>query len=580
MTEDGKSEGPARPKRPAAMEKLIQGRAAAAPAPAREGEKPASAETEPSSGSPGAAAEFEIESLRGQLEVARQELIELRPLGVSHRKLIDLLQHNAELLIAGDPETLPGRVLQIALELVEADRAAIFRLSKKGALEIRLVRPENVEFSEISRSVVRDAIVEKRSVLHQGSAMHEGAERQSAVELDLQTVVATPLVARDRHLGVLYLDSKQGGRLGSADMPILEIFSKLAAAAMLRLEELQQVSGERRVLAAENRELKIALVSETRLDNILAASPQMMRVIDQIQRMARFRSSVVIHGESGTGKELVARALHNESPWADKPFKAINCAAMPDNLLESELFGHMQGAFTGADRDKAGLFEEVDGGTLFLDEIGDMSSSLQVKLLRVTENGEVRRVSSTESKEVDVRIISASHANLTQMVDEGSFREDLFYRLNVLTIEIPPLRERPEDVLLLAEFFLKKYATLMKVECPKLTPGAARRLQANSWPGNVRQLEKSMERTLALRDESGSLKEEELLLDIERPGRGGANLDLGSPNETLKDFLGRMEREKLEAVMQRQGGRVTAAAKSLGISRQYLHRKLKEQGFR
>ena len=569
MSRDSESGGAGRPKRPAAMESLLQNRSAAAPAPTRES-GPAGA---------GTAQAFEIENLRGQLRAARDELAEYHPLRASHEKLISLLAHNAEFLVAGDPEVLPARVLRIARELIGADRAAIFRLSKQGALELRLVSPEDAEFNEISRSVVRDAIVEKRSVLHQGSAVREGMERRSAIELDLQTVVATPLVAGERNLGVLYLDSKQGGRIGSADLPILEIFSKLAAAAMLRLEELKQVSGERRVLAAENRELKSALVGETRLGNILASSPQMRRVIDQVQRMARFRSSVVIHGESGTGKELIARALHNESPWADKPFKTINCAAMPDSLLESELFGHEKGSFTGADTAKKGLFEEAHGGTLFLDEIGDMSPALQVKLLRVTENGEVRPVGSTDSRLVDVRIIAASHARLAEMVEKGSFREDLYYRLNVLTVEIPPLRERPEDVLLLGEFFLKKYAALMRVDCPKFTAGAARRLQANSWPGNVRQLEKSVERSLALRDGDGALREEELLLDMELPGRSLAG-DLGSAAESLKVFLGRMEREKLAAVLDRSGGQVTAAAKKLGISRQYLHRKIKELDLR
>ena len=572
MSDDSSKSKPSLPARSPALEKLLGKSGAAAPAPA-----PA-ADADRKTKEPSGTEAWETERLRGQIRELRDRLGELEGLDRSHQRLLDLLEANTEVLVAGDTARLPERVLNVGLELVGGERAAFFRIDKDGALGIDLVRPEGAEFSAISRSVVRDALVERRSVVHQGRVAREGLERQSILDLDLETVVATPLVAGERLLGVLYLDGSQAGQFGRNDVPVLEVFSRLAAAAMMRLEELEETRDEKRQLQVENEELRGALGERTQFGRILAASPAMLGVIDQLRRMTRYRSTVRISGETGTGKELIARALHSESPWADQPFVAINCGAIPENLLEAELFGHVKGAFTGAEQSRAGLFEQADGGSLFLDEIGEMPHSLQVKLLRVLETGELRRVGGQGDITVDVRIIAATHVNLEERVSRKEFREDLYYRLNVLTVDLPPLRDRPEDVTLLAEHFLGLYAGRLGVEAPRFTAAALRRLGAEPWPGNVRQLEKCVERSLALFEGGPRMDEQHLALDAPRPG---AHPAADSPaDETLKALVLRVEREKIAATLAQCGGRVNRAAERLGISRQYLHRKLKALGLR
>ncbi len=572
MSDDSSKSKSSLPARSPALEKLLGKSAAAAPAPAKESEP-----AKQSSASGGSEA-WESERLRGQIRELRDRLGELEGLDRSHARLLDLLEANTEVLVAGDTARLPERVLDVGLELVGGERAAFFRIDKEGALRIDLARPEGAEFSAISRSVVRDALVERRSVVHQGRVAREGLERQSILDLDLETVVATPLLAGERLLGVLYLDGSQAGQFGRNDVPVLEVFSRLAAAAMLRLEELEEARDETRQLQAENEELRGALGERTQFGRILAASPAMLGVIDRLRRMTRYRSTVRVTGETGTGKELIARALHTESPWADQPFVAINCGAIPENLLEAELFGHVKGAFTGAEQSRAGLFEQADGGTLFLDEVGEMPHSLQVKLLRVLEAGELRRVGGQGDIRVDVRVIAATHVDLEERVSRKEFREDLYYRLNVLTVDLPPLRDRPEDVTLLAEHFLGLYAERLGLEAPRFTAAALRRLEAEAWPGNIRQLEKCIERSLALFDGGPRMGEEHLALDAPRPG---AHPAADSPaDETLKALVIRVEREKIAATLAQCGGRVNRAAERLGISRQYLHRKLKALGLR
>jgi transcriptional regulator with GAF, ATPase, and Fis domain len=576
MSADTPRDGQGLPPRSAALERLLsKDGAAAAPSPAPAPTSPAS--PPPESTSP--AGDWELERLRGQLREAQARLAELDPIAASYGRLIDLLEANAEVLVAGDAGGLPARVLAIGLELVGAERAAFFRPDKDGALRPVLTLPEGAEFSAISRSVVRDALVGRESVVHQGKVAREGLERQSILDLELETVVATPLVVRDRLLGVLYLDGSRAGRFGRADLPVLEVFSRLAAAAMLRLEELERARAASAELADENRELRNALGERTCIRGILAASPAMLRVLEQVRRMSRYDSTVRITGETGTGKDLIARALHLEGRRAEQPFVAINCAAIPETLLEAELFGHEKGSFTGADSQRRGLFEQASGGTLFLDEIGDMPAALQGKLLRVLEDRKVRRIGGQGEVAVDVRIITASHADLEQRVRAGSFREDLFYRLNVLAIELPPLRERPEDVAVLTEHFLDYYAKQLGLPRPRLAAAALRRLQREPWPGNVRQLEKCIERSLALSEGGSLLGDEDLALDG-RPADPIAALAAGPGGETLKSLLLRVEKEKVARTLTECGGRVTAAAERLGISRQHLHKRLRDLGLR
>jgi two-component system, NtrC family, response regulator PilR len=251
-------------------------------------------------------------------------------------------------------------------------------------------------------------------------------------------------------------------------------------------------------LVGENLYLKQELAERYRVGNLIGKSPRMQEVFRLIERVARTASTVMIEGESGTGKELVARAIHFSGPRSGKRFLSVNCGAMPEPLLESELFGHDRGAFTGAVKEKRGLFQEASGGSLFLDEIGDMPLSMQVKLLRVLQEKTVRKVGANKEEEVDVRVLAATNRNLEEMVEAGTFREDLYYRIHVIPVRLPPLRERIEDIPLLVEHFLDKFGAEMGLDRRPLTPEALRSLERYSWPGNVRELENVVERTLAL----------------------------------------------------------------------------------
>lgn len=257
-------------------------------------------------------------------------------------------------------------------------------------------------------------------------------------------------------------------------------------------------AAEHRRLATRAQRLEEVLLSKERFGEIIGDSPRMLEVYRLIEGVAQAASTVLILGESGTGKELAARAVHMRSQRAKKPFVALNCGAIPKELVESELFGHLRGAFTGAQAARAGLFETADGGTVLLDEVGDLPLAAQVKLLRVLQDGEVKRVGSDETRTVDVRVLAATNIDLASRIDAGQFRRDLFYRLNVIALELPPLRERGDDVLLLAEHFLQKFARSMQRQPKRLSPEAVRALREYDWPGNVRELEHAIEHAMVL----------------------------------------------------------------------------------
>ncbi|MBI1860868.1 MAG: sigma-54-dependent Fis family transcriptional regulator [Deltaproteobacteria bacterium] len=255
---------------------------------------------------------------------------------------------------------------------------------------------------------------------------------------------------------------------------------------------------EKRDLKLENAQLKKELGTKYAFDNIIGGAPPMMRIYEMVKRVANTKSSVLITGESGTGKELIARAIHYNGPLKDRPFVTVNCGAIPENLMESEMFGHKKGSFTGAIADKKGLFEVANGGTIFLDELGELPLTMQVKLLRVIQEGTFKRVGSTEDITVDVRVVSATNRNLENDVKTGKFREDLFYRLNVIQIHCPPLRERKEDIQMLANHFLEKFSKSLGVNVKKISETAMEILKGYHFPGNVRELENIVERTVAL----------------------------------------------------------------------------------
>jgi DNA-binding NtrC family response regulator len=327
---------------------------------------------------------------------------------------------------------------------------------------------------------------------------------------------------------------------------------------------------ERRALEEENRRLRRAVDKTSSFGDLIGASPAMREIFALIKKVAHSRASVLVTGESGTGKEVVARTIHYHGPRSVNPFIPINCTAIPEGLLESELFGHVRGAFTGAHTSKQGLFEKARGGTLFLDEIGDMGLGLQSKLLRVLQDREIRPVGSTQSTKIDVRIITATNKDLQREMEEERFREDLYYRLNVIPIHIPPLRERPEDLPLLVDAFVKRHSDGVRYH---VTQAVMDRLMRYPWKGNARQLENVIERALALSSGDKIDLEDLPLADLD--DSGGRDTDDGFPRATAQRRLSLREVEDLyiDEVMRVTGGNKVQAAKILGIDRKTLYRR-------
>ncbi|NWG13079.1 MAG: sigma-54-dependent Fis family transcriptional regulator [Acidobacteria bacterium] len=338
---------------------------------------------------------------------------------------------------------------------------------------------------------------------------------------------------------------------------------------------------ERTQLAAENRILKEELEQAGKFGDLIGTSPSMQRVFEIVDRVAPTDVTVLIQGDSGTGKELVSREIHRRSPRKMMPFVAINCAALPDSLIESELFGHEKGAFTGAVARRTGKFELADGGTLFLDEIGDMAPATQAKVLRVLEDRRFEPLGSHETREVDVRLVCATHRDLRQAIGAKEFREDLFYRIDVVRLEIPPLRERQEDIEPLLDYFGKTFAGKCRIEWSGFTAAALERLVSCPWPGNVRELRNLVERCVVL-SLKGPIDVSDLpgeVVSIEhRPPASARNAELWRlPYEQARDAF---EREYLLEVLERHGGNISQAAAAIKIHRQTLQYKLKQLGLR
>ncbi|MBS2030780.1 MAG: sigma 54-interacting transcriptional regulator [Deltaproteobacteria bacterium] len=324
------------------------------------------------------------------------------------------------------------------------------------------------------------------------------------------------------------------------------------------------------------------LSSRYRFENIIGKSGPMLEVFRLLEKVAQSDSTVLVNGESGTGKELVARAIHFNGPRKDKPFVVQNCSAFNDNLLESALFGHVKGAFTGALRDKKGLFEVADGGTFFLDEVGDMSPALQVKLLRVLQEGTFTPVGGTATKEVDVRVIAATHKDLSKMVERSEFREDLFYRINVIKVTVPPLRERKDDIPVLIEHFLRKHVRNGE-RSPQLSPRAMQSLLSYAWPGNIRELENEIERLLVLSSEGDTIAEELIssrIRDALRTPNATTALQAaaGVPIANLHEAVEQLERQMIWDGLVRTKYNKSQLARELGISRSNLILKIEKFG--
>ena len=459
-------------------------------------------------------------------------------------------------------EALEKQVLESIFEVAPADRAAIL-LCDRGVDEYTSVfgwdrRTGPNQAVQVSRTIVSQVLQEGVAVLcNDLPAAENFADTESVAIRHIRSVLAVPLEVFDRVLGVIYLDASDPNvRFDEEHLQLLTAIGSIAALALDNARRMEW-------LEEENRRLQ----GEMNLEhNMVGESPRMREVYQFITRVATKDSTVLIYGESGTGKELVAHAIHHNSNRANKPCVAINCAALSEHLLESELFGHEKGAFTGAIVQKKGKLEVAEGGTVYLDEIGELAPSLQAKLLRVLQEREFERVGGTRTIKLDVRLITATNRDLDEEVKKGTFREDLYYRLNVVSLRMPALRERRDDSSLLARYFAAKYGKRSNRTLLGISPQARACLLNYDWPGNVRELENAIERAVVLGSSDLILPEDlpEQILEKAAPAGTAVNAFHDAVRESKKQLI-------INAVEQANGN-YTEAARLLGLHPNYLHR--------
>ena len=415
-------------------------------------------------------------------------------------------------------------------------------IAEDGAAAVELLKRERVDI----------LITDIRMPQMSGVDLLREAKR---IAPDIVSIVMTAFASTETAVEAL--------RLGAADY----VHKSPNAASELRLRVGREL--ERKRLQQENVLLKRAMKTSHQFSNIIGTSSPMLALFQMVETIAPTSSTVLITGESGTGKELVARAIHVNSPRRERPFVAVNCGALSETLLDSELFGHMRGAFTGADSNKKGLIEVAEKGTIFLDEIGEMSAVVQVKLLRVLQERKFRRLGGTEEIDADIRIIAATNRDLSKMVAEGGFREDLFYRINVIPLRLPSLRERMDDIPLLAEHFVARFAGQMGKPITGISGAALARLQGYGWPGNIRELENAMERAVALEQTPTILTDslpEGLATREPEPTIAPAAEAFPDAGFDLERHVQDIEREYIAEALRRAGGVKVKAAELLGMS--------------
>jgi len=425
-----------------------------------------------------------------------------------------------------------------------------------------------------SRAVLRRVLSDRAAVLTANAL--EALSSESIMSGSILSILAVPLWRGEDIIGLIQADNRASiGMFSEGDLEVALLLAAQASLAIDNATLVQRLRIAEERARGENVYLK-RKEQKLRFDNIIGDSAAMKAVLSQLERVIDTRATVCIEGETGTGKELIASAIHHQSQRQDKMFVAQNCAALPENLLESELFGHKRGAFTSADSDKKGLFEIADGGTLFLDEMGEMPQTLQAKLLRVLQEGTIRAVGATTEKQVDVRIICATNRDLAAEVEKGRFRQDLYYRLMVFPIKLPPLRERREDIPVLAAHFLKRYADEYRVDLPGFTQDALGALSSYNWPGNIRELENEVQR-LVIGAEPGHWLE---ITDLSPRLRKieGTVTRIAPKQGTLKEMMEQVERWLITEALRDHGNNKTKTAVTLGITREGLHKKLAKFG--
>jgi Nif-specific regulatory protein len=460
-------------------------------------------------------------------------------------------------------EPLARRLLELLLETIPAERSALLLLDRAGepASSFALDRAGSEAPFPLSRTLVESLLRDGSALLLNDVLQVRGAgqdwrEAASLLAARIQSLLAAPLQGPTGPLGVLYLDTRApGAGFDALHLELLTAVAGIASLALANTRHIEWLEEERDRLEAS---IDVDMVGE---------SPRMREIWRLLLRVAASDSTVLLRGESGTGKELAARALHRESRRASRPFVAINCATLSETLLESELFGHEKGAFTGATERKTGKLEVADTGTLFLDEVGEIPPPLQAKLLRVLQEREFERLGSTRPVRVDVRVIAATNRDLEKAIREGTFREDLFYRLNVISCTLPPLRERREDVPLLASHFAARFGRQLGRKVAGFTPEARACLKRYPWPGNVRELSNAVERAVVLgEDDLIRLEDlpETILEAVPAAGR--------VPVTPYHDTVDEAKKRSILGAVEQAGGNLTKAAELLGLNANYLHR--------
>jgi len=475
-----------------------------------------------------------------------------------------LYEFSERLIHQRDLGELLDALMDAVIEITNADKGFLVLLDG-DTIDVKVARNLNREniadaVSQLSDSIIAKVVRSRRPVIVSDAMRDdEFSAAKSVMQLKVSSVICVPLLDRGRLLGLIYVGNDSIRDLFQQDtLRILTVFSSQASlivANALLLNELR----------VDNKRLNERL-EQYRFGEIVGTSPPMQQVFRKVEKIAVTDISVLITGETGTGKELIAREIHRRSPRAGKPFVTINCGAIPENLLESELFGHVKGSFTGAVANKQGKFQAADGGTLFLDEIGEMPIELQVKILRALQERVVYRVGDTRPETCDIRIVAATNRELEKEIAAGRFREDLYYRLNVVNVELPPLRQRGEDVLVIARYLLSRYSREYDVKVKGLSPNAAVAIRKHAWPGNIRELENRIKKAIVLCDSS-----------VIGPDDLGLTGDVLPQILTLSEAKDKFQRDYINEILALNNGNRTKTARDLGVDPRTVFRHLEKE---
>ncbi len=540
---------------------------------------------------------FERLDATHDLERARGALFRIKPAGKApDAGVVGLYEIVKIINTTLDLQEVLNRVLDVCVRRLRAERGMIILLDPlTGALRTRVVRnirDGDQESKRSPQSIVKEVIQTGQSVMSADARADERfVESESVIAENIVSILCAPLIIKERIAGAIYVDHRQARHLFSQkDLAFLEAFADQAAIAIENARLYEELEEARTRLSLENETLRREVLVEKHLDSIVGGSEAVAKIQFAIRKAAAGFSTVLLRGESGTGKGLVARIIHNIGPRRNGPFIKFNSAALTETLAESELFGHEKGAFTGADRRKLGRFELANNGTIFIDEIGKMSLAMQAKLLRVVEDKEFERVGGTQTIKTDVKIIAATNLDFEKAIEEGSFREDLFYRLNIIPIVLPPLRERKDDIPVLAEHFIRKICKDLGIDNKRLEPGVLDLFMRYDWPGNVRELEATLHRAIVMSNGDTVTKHEfyNLYSDASSSPIVPVTGTESMPSSILNPLVGKMEitsdvydevmsavdKQLIVRALESSNGRIREAARRLGLARNTLKSKI------